>query len=210
MKRQPSFQAATDVEIAEHRIAFQGHYRIEQFTLRHRTYAGGWSGPLHREMLERGSAAALLPYDPRADAVVLVEQFRIGPFGQGDAPWLVEIVAGLIDPGETPEAVARREAKEEAGLAVGRTVPIAAYYPSPGVSSEFVTLYCGEVDSRLAPDYAGLVDEGEDIKIGVWPYREALAALEEGRLRNAVTIIALQWLALNRERVRRSWLEGAA
>ena len=209
MKQQPSFGAA-DVEIADHRIAFQGHYRIEQFTLRHRAYAGGWSATLHREMLERGSAAALLPYDPRADAVVLVEQFRIGPLGQGDAPWLVEIVAGLIDRGETPEEVARREAQEEAGLAVGRTAPIAAYYPSPGVSSEFVTVYCGEVDSRQAPQLAGLVEEGEDIRIGVWPYEEALAALEGGRLRNAVTIIALQWLALNHDRLRRSWLGNAA
>src|SRR5258706_8443708 len=104
MAKEISGFAAKDVEIAEHRIAFQSHYRIEQFTLRHRTFAGGWSGRLQREMLERGSAAALLPYDPKEDAVVLVEQFRIGPFGQGEAPWLVEIVAGLIDPGESPEA----------------------------------------------------------------------------------------------------------
>src|SRR5258706_13533303 len=105
MAKEISGFAAKDVEIAEHRIAFQGHYRIEQFTLRHRTFAGGWSPPLRREMLERGSAAALLPYDPRADAVVLLEQFRIGPFGQGDAPWILEIVAGLVEPGETPEEV---------------------------------------------------------------------------------------------------------
>lgn len=202
--------AAKDVEIQEHRVAFQGHYRIEQFTLRHRTFSGGWSKTLQREMLERGTAAALLPYDPRADAVVLLEQFRIGPFGQGDAPWITEIVAGLVDPGETPEEVARREAKEEAGLAVGRMAPVAAYYPSPGVSSEFVTLFCGEVDSRQAPEIGGLVEEGEDIRISVWPFADILIGLKSGRFRNAITLIALQWLALNRERIRHSWLENAA
>jgi ADP-ribose pyrophosphatase len=210
MAKKISGFAAKDVEIAEHRVAFQGHYRIEQFTLRHRTFAGGWSPTLHREMLERGSAAALLPYDPRADTVVLLEQFRIGPFGQGDAPWILEIVAGLVEPGETPEEVAKREAQEEAGLAVGRMAPVAAYYPSPGVSSEFVTLFCGEVDSRQAPAQGGLAEEGEDIKISVWPYAEMLAALESGHFRNAITLIALQWLALNRDRLRRAWLEDAA
>ena len=210
MSKEISGFAVKDVEIAEHRIAFQGHYRIEQFTLRHRTFAGGWSPILHREMLERGSAAALLPYDPRADSVVLIEQFRIGALGQDEAPWLVEIVAGLIDPGETPEAVARREAQEEAGLSVGRTAPIAAYYPTPGVSSEFVTVFCGEVDSRQAPALGGLAEEGEDIRISVWPYAEIVAGLESGRFRNAVTLIALQWLALHHERLRQDWLENAA
>ena len=202
--------AVQDVEIAERRIAFQGHYRIEQFTLRHRTFAGGWSQTLHREMLERGSAAALLPYDPRADAVVLVEQFRIGALGRGEAPWLVEIVAGLIDAGESPEAVARRETREEAGLVVARTAPIAAYYPSPGVSSEFVTLSCGEIDSRQAAAFGGLAEEGEDIRISVWPYADMIAGLASGCFRNAATLIALQWLALNHEKLRRAWLETLA
>jgi len=209
MSKQISGFAATDVEIQEHRVAFQGHYRIEQFALRHRTFAGGWSKSLKREMLERGTAAALVPYDPQADAVVMLEQFRIGPFGQGDTPWITEIVAGLIDPGETPEEVARREAQEEAGLAVGRLLPIAAYYPSPGVSSEFVTVFCGEVDSRQAPEFGGLAEEGEDIRISVWPVADILAGLESGRFRNAVTLIALQWLALHHERIRRAWLETA-
>src|SRR3954451_11247730 len=120
MSKESSGFAAKDVEIQEHRVAFQGHYRIEQFTLRHRTFAGGWSPTLHREMLERGSAAALLPYDPRADAVVLLEQFRIGPFAWGRGAVIIEIVAGLVEPGETPEEVAKREAQEEAGLALGR------------------------------------------------------------------------------------------
>jgi len=210
MSKEISGFAAKDVEIEEHRVAFQGHYRIEQFTLRHRTFAGAWSKSLKREMLERGSAAALLPYDPRADAVVLLEQFRIGPFAQGDAPWIVEIVAGLIDPGEAPEQVARREAREEAGLEVGRTVPVASYYPSPGVSSEFVTVFCGEVDSRKAPEIGGLAEEGEDIRITVRPFAEIVAGLEGGRFRNAITIIALQWLVLHHERLRRAWLENAA
>ena len=210
MKDAASRFSREDVEISEHRVAFQGHYRIEQFTLRHRTFAGGWSRDLGREMLERGSAAALLPYDPAADAVVLVEQFRIGPFGQGEPPWMIEIVAGLVDPGETPEEVARREGQEEAGLTVRRTMPIAAYYPSPGVSSELVTLFCGEVDSREAPATAGLVEEGEDISISVWPFAEIVAGLESGRFRNAVTIIALQWLVLHRDRLRRVWLENKA
>jgi ADP-ribose pyrophosphatase len=200
----------TDVEISQHRIAFQGHYRIEQFTLRHRRFAGGWSEIVRREMLERGSAAGLLPYDPYQDTVTLIEQFRIGPYSRGEPPWIVEIVAGLIDPGETPEAVARRETREEAGLTVGRIEEIAAYYPSPGVSSELVTIFCGEVDSAAAPALAGLVDEGEDIRIRVWPWAEIVVGLEAGRFRNAATLIALQWLWRHRERLRQAWLGSAS
>src|SRR3954462_8478990 len=98
MKPPPASFARTDVELSEHRVAFQGHYRIEQFALRHRTFAGGWTELLHREMLERGPAAGLLPYDPARVAGLLAKQIRIGPFGAGETPWMVEIVAGLIDP----------------------------------------------------------------------------------------------------------------
>lgn len=138
-----------DVQVLDHQIPFQGYYRIETFTLRHRLFAGGWSEPMRREMLERGHAVGVVLYDPDRDTLVLIEQFRIGAFAaswtpwlpEGSSPWLVEIVAGIIDAGETPEAVARREAVEEAGCEIDELEFVCRFLVTPGVSSEMILLY---------------------------------------------------------------------
>ena len=109
---------AKDVEILDKSEQYKGYFRINRYRLRHRLYAGGWSGELQRELFERGHAVGVLPYDPAADSVVLIEQFRIGALVAGMEPWLTEIVAGIIEEGEAPEEVARRETREEAGLEV--------------------------------------------------------------------------------------------
>lgn len=195
------------VEIIDKTTIHQGYYRVDRYRLRHRLHAGGWGSEIVREVLERGHAVAVLPYDPERDAVVLIEQFRIGPFarGAGDTPWLLEIVAGLIDPGEEPEQVARREAVEEAGLSLGEMVPVGGYYPSPGVMSEHIEVFCGRVDSREAGGIHGLDHEGEDIRVVTLSFEAAMAALSAGEIRASPAIIALQWLALNREALRRRW-----
>ena len=128
--------SSDDVDIREKRTVYQGHFRIDRYRLRHRLHEGGWSAEMSREVFERGHAAAVLPYDPIRDEVVLIEQFRVGAYAAGKSPWLVEIVAGIIDPGETPEEVVRREAREEAGLEVGALERIADYLSSPGGASE--------------------------------------------------------------------------
>ncbi len=196
---------AENIEIIEKTVRYKGFFEMVRYRFRHRLFAGGWSGEIEREVFERGHAVAVLPYDPAADAVVLIEQFRIGALVAGFAPWQIEIVAGIIEENETPESVARREAREEAGALVGTLLPICRYLVSPGGASESVTVYCGRVDSRTLGGIHGLPEENEDIRVNVRPFAQAMDDLSTGRITNAVSIIALQWLALNRDRLRRDW-----
>ena len=153
----------------------------------------------------RHDAVCVLPYDPQRDEVVLIEQFRIGAMGRTGNPWLVEMVAGLIDKDEQPEEVAHREAEEEAGLTFSALWPITKYFPSPGGSTEFVHLYLGRCDSSGAGGVHGLEEEAEDIRVTPWAFEDALQAVRDGKISNAASIIALQWLALNRAEVRGLW-----
>lgn len=194
-----------DVEVVEREACFRGFYKLDRVHLRHRLFAGGMGKLINRELFVRHDAVCVLPYDPQRDCVVLIEQFRIGALDKSVNPWLIELVAGLIDKDEQPEEVARREAVEEAGLELAELWPLSQYYPSPGGSDERVHLYVGRCDSRGAGGVHGLEEEGEDIRVLVWSLDEALAALEDGRIDNAASIIALQWLALNRDKVRERW-----
>ncbi|PYC21975.1 NUDIX domain-containing protein [Pseudomonas alcaligenes] len=194
-----------DVELIQRETCFQGFYRLDRLHLRHRQFAGGMGPQLSRELFVRHDAVCVLPYDPQRDAVVLVEQFRVGALDKSSNPWLLELVAGLIDPGEQPEDVAHREAEEEAGLQLTALWPITQYYPSPGGSDERVHLYVGRCDSLGVGGVHGLAEEGEDIRVHVWPLEDALQAVKDGRIDNAASIIALQWLALNRAEVRGLW-----
>ena len=193
------------IELLDKSERYSGFFRINCYRLRHRLFAGGWSGVIEREVFERGHAVGVLPYDPVADSVVLIEQFRIGALVAGMSPWLIEVVAGIVEEGETPEEVARRETQEEAGLEIQALMPMCRYLVSPGGSSESVRLYCGRVDSRGAGGIHGLAEEHEDIRVDRLPYEEAMRLLEEGRVTNSVSLIALQWLALHRDRVRAAW-----
>lgn len=194
-----------DIEILEAKLAYRGYGRIDSYRLRHRLHDGRLGPPVLREVYHRGHVAAVLPYDPERDAVVLLEQFRIGAYLAGMRAWQTEAVAGMIDRDEAPEAVARREAMEEAGLAVGELVPIARYLVSPGAITETVALFCGRVDSRGAGGVHGLPEEGEDIKVEAVPADRLPRMLEDGTVANALTIIAVQWLLLHRDEMRRRW-----
>ncbi|EKV28439.1 ADP-ribose pyrophosphatase [Caenispirillum salinarum AK4] len=194
------------VEIHDHEIAYDGYFRIERYTVSHSLHDGGMSKPLVRELFERGHASAVLPYDPERDEVVLVEQFRIGAHAAGLPAWELETVAGIIEAGETAEDVARRETQEEAALTVTDMIPIADYLSSPGGSSETVSLFCGRVDTTDAGGTVqGLVHEGEDILVSVLPYSELEAMVKRMEIHNAMTLIAAQWLVMNRDEVRRRW-----
>lgn len=194
-----------DVEIVEREQCFSGFYRLDRLQLRHRLFSGAMGRQLERELFVRHDAVCVLPYDPRRDEVVLIEQFRVGAVGKVANPWLIELVAGLIDKDEQPEEVARREAIEEAGLEVGELWPVTTYFPSPGGSTERVHLYVGRCDSSNAGGVFGLDEEGEDIRVHVWSVQQALQAVRDGGIDNAASIIALQWLALNRDEIRGAW-----
>ncbi|SFD91901.1 ADP-ribose diphosphatase [Nitrosomonas sp. Nm166] len=194
-----------DVEILEKTICFEGFFRLERYRLRHRLFNGDWSRPMMRELFERGHAAAVLPYDPIRDEVVLIEQFRAGALAAPGGPWLLEIVAGMIEAGETAEAVVKRESVEEADCVITDLIPLYDYLVSPGGTTERVALFCGRVDATHAGGVHGAIDEGEDIKVHVVKLEKALTWLNSGKLNSASVIIALQWLALNRHTVLRQW-----
>ncbi|MGO1247977.1 MAG: ADP-ribose diphosphatase [Oceanisphaera sp.] len=187
-----------EVKLVAEDIGYQGFFKLLRLQLQHKLFGGGWSKVMTRELFERGHAAAVLPYDPVRDEVILIEQFRVGAVYHDASPWLFEVVAGIIEAGESAEDVARREALEEAGLTLTKLTKISSYFPSPGGCSERITLFIGEVDASLAPEYGGLADENEDIRIHRVPRQQAMQWINEGKLDNASTIIALQWLALQR------------
>ena len=193
------------VEIRDKQTVFQGYFRVDRYLLRHELHEGGWSGEIKREVFERGHAAGLLGYDPARDEVLLIEQFRIGAYAANYPSWVTEIVAGIIEDGESPEDVVRREIVEEAGCEVGELIPIADYLVSPGGTSETMTLFCGRVDLKDAGGIHGLDHEQEDIRVLAMPRKEAVKRLRERRIKNSMTIIALQWLELNHEALRKSW-----
>ena len=197
-------------DMVDKAIVYDGFFRLEKYRLRHELFAGGWSPEIGRECLERGHAVAVLPYDPQRDQVVMIEQFRIGALEQGNGPWLMEIVAGIIGPGESKLDVARREAMEEAGCELLDILPVCEYLVSPGGTSESITLYCGRVDAGGIGGVYGLAEEHEDIRVQVLSGDEALALLQSGRVLSATALIALQWLALHRAELRSRWGQAAA
>ena len=194
-----------DAEVLNRESSFDGFFQIETLTLQHKLFHGGKGEKIRRELFKRGAATCLLPYDPLEDCVVMCEQFRVGAMEHADSPWLLELVAGINDPGEAPEDVARREAIEEAGLEVQDIVTICEYYPSPGGSNEWITLLCGKVNSQCAEGIYGLAEEGEDILVHVLPRTEAFGLIEKGKINNAASIIGLQWLQMNYAEVRSKW-----
>jgi len=184
---------------------YNGFFNLERFLVKHTLYQGGWSKALARELFWRGDCAALIPYDPITDQVVLIEQFRVGAIRSDRNPWLLEIVAGSIEPGETAREVAIREAKEEANCDIQDLTQISQFYTTPGGASEKITLFCGRVDATNIGGIHGLQDEGENIQVTVVKLEKALKYIETGRIESAIPIIALQWLELRRTRLKRGW-----
>ncbi|HCE2178203.1 TPA: ADP-ribose diphosphatase [Vibrio parahaemolyticus] len=202
-KRQDEF-TSRDVEIISKESVFEGFFKMVKYRFKHRLFAGGWSDVVEREMFERGHAAAMLPYDPKTDQVVIIEQIRIGAL-EHEHPWQLEIVAGMIDRDESAEEVIRREAEEEAGITVGRVASVTSYYPSSGGCSEKLDVFVGEVDASKAHGIHGLDYEDEDIRVHVLSREQAYQWVKDGIFENGASIIALQWLQLNHQELRSQW-----
>ena len=199
---------AADVRVLGEEAAWSGHYAMRRVTLQHRRFAGGWSDPIVREVFERGDAVGVLPYDPVTDSLVMIEQFRAGAMRGDDSPWMLELVAGVVEPGESDEQVVHREALEEADCEIGELVPIATVFPSAGACSEQVRLFCGRVTGATAGGIHGLQEEGEDILVHVLPRQDALQLLAADRVPNGHTLIALQWLQIHGDALRERWCRG--
>ncbi|HIE0969169.1 TPA: ADP-ribose diphosphatase [Proteus mirabilis] len=202
----PFLYTRNDVELISKKTRYKGFFRMNEYRFKHRLFKGGWSAEVKREVFERGHAGVLLAYDPKRDEVVLIEQIRIPAYETSQTPWLLEVIAGMVEEGESPEEVVRREATEEAGITIGRCKPIVSYLSSPGGTSERMYVYVGEVDATTATGIHGLACENEDIRVHVVSREQAYQWVEKGIIDNAASVIALQWLQLHHVTLRKDWL----
>jgi ADP-ribose pyrophosphatase len=195
-----------EFKIINQETAYNGFFRLEKYQLQHTLFKGGWSETITRELFMRGNCVAVLLYDPHKDEVVLIEQFRAGAILNPDKAWLGEIVAGAIEEGESAEDVAYRESVEEAGCEIEELILISKFYTTPGGSSEKISLFCGKVDTTNVGGVHGLDDEDEDILVSSLKFDEVYQMIESGRIESGIPIIAIQWLYINREKLREKWL----
>ena len=188
------------------RILYKGFFSLYEYRFQYRKFDGSVSDAVTREILDRGHAVVLLAYDDKRDEVVLIEQIRIAAIDTQDTPWMLELIAGMMDhDNESSEEVAKREAMEEAGIIVGQCKPIISYLASPGGLTEQLHILVGQVDSSTAKGVHGLAEENEDIKVHVVSREQAYQWVEEGIINNAASIIALQWLQLNHQSLKDEW-----
>lgn len=183
---------------------YDGFFKMLKLHLTHKTFAGGEIS-IQRELFYRDDAVCVLLYDAVRQTVVLVEQFRVGTYDNPEGPWLLELVAGIVEKGETPEDVARRESIEEAGAELGEVVSISRFVPSSGGTREYIDLLCANVNSEGIEGIHGLAEEGEDIKVHTLPVRDAFELVKNGTINNAPAIIAIQWLQINKSELDERW-----
>ncbi len=193
------------VRILAREALYDGFSRLTRLVYQFRQLDGDWSPEIEREVLERHAAAAVLPYDPQRDAVVLIEQFRPGAHLAGHDGWQLEPLGGIRDPGEAPQETARREALEEAGCNVTDLQPVCGFLISPGSVAEHVSVYCGRTDADKVGVTGGRAEEGEETRVQIVPFADAEASLAAGRFEFALTLIALHWLVIHRPRLRAMW-----
>jgi len=195
-----------EFKVINREVAYKGFFRLEKYQLQHSLFQGGWSEEITRELFMRGNCVAVLLYDPKRDEVVLIEQFRAGAILNPDRAWLLEIVAGAIEEGETAEEVAFRESVEEAGCEIKDLSLISEFYTTPGGASERISLFLGIVDTTDVGGIHGLDHEDEDILVTTEKFDEVFQMVEDGRIESGIPIIAIQWLYINRDKVRKKWL----
>ena len=196
--------SVNDFEVEKKQRSFNSFFKIDTYRLKHKLFKGGWTKVIVRELFERGHAAGVLLYDPQTRSVALLEQFRIGALEEPDGPWLYEIVAGVIEAGDTAEQTAIKECLEETGVVLEELIPIHSYFSSPGGSSEKLHLFCGITSLDGVGGVYGLAAEGEDINVQVVSTEAAFNAVAAGKIKNAASIIALQWLQINIDRLQKS------
>lgn len=200
--------ARSDDDVITDRVErpYARYFAIEEHFLRHRRFDGTMSDQIQRTVLTSGDAVTILPYDPKLDRVLLVEQFRAGLHARGDScPWGIEVVAGRIDKELDAEACARREAMEEGGIGLGAVESIAEYYSSPGFAAEHISSFVGHANLSDQGGVFGVADEDEDIRAFTITLDEAIAGVTSGEINNAPAILSILWLAQHKDRLQTLW-----
>ena len=196
-----------DIEILKNETIYQGFFKLNKVQFKHKLFAGGWSGTVTRELLIKGAASAMVAYDPVLDNVVLVEQVRIGAYDptSTQSPWLLELIAGMVEEGETPESVALRESEEEAGAKISHMQHCLSVWDSPGGVLERIHVFVGKVDSTTVGGLHGLAEENEDIRVHVVKREQAYRWMCDGKIDNGIAVMGLQWLQLNYAQLQQRW-----
>lgn len=193
-----------DIATGAPRLSYANFFAVEEYDVSWRRFDGTPSDTVTRAAFVSGDAVTVLPYDPVRDRVLVVEQFRAGPMARGDGQsWQIETIAGRVDPFETPQDAARREAVEEAGLTLADLILVAQYYPSPGAMTEYLYSYLALTD---LPDGSagvfGVAGEAEDIRGHLISFDELIALVTSGEVANAPLILTALWLQRERSRFR--------
>ena len=192
-------------ELISQKPVFRGYNQVDEYQFRHTLFQGGRSPVISREVFDCGNAGCVLPYDPKRDEVVLIRQFRAGAYVAGRIPWVWQIIGGAIEKGEPADDLVRREAVEEGGLTLSELLPIYNVMMIPGALKQFTAIYVARADTAHAGGVFGLEAEGENILVKAMPFAEARAMLDRGEIDDIVAIVAIQWLALHRDEVRKRW-----
>jgi ADP-ribose pyrophosphatase len=194
-----------DTKVLNEEAVYKGFFEMKKIQVQYKLFDGGWSKVVSREMFERGHAVAVLPYDPITEEFVLIEQFRLGAMATSNKPWMIEVIAGIIEPGEDLDDVCHRESSEEAGISLTHLQKVITYLSSPGGTTERLHIYMAKTDASLAQGVHGLDNESEDIKVHRVKESVAREMLEQGKVDNAAAIIALQWFFLNKPKLLKTW-----
>jgi len=195
-----------DVEILDESVLSDHFFTLKQYKVKHSSFLEGDCPAVVRERLEGKTAVSILLFDPHKDAIVCVEQFRIGLMGVADRSWSIETVSGFCDIAhEQPHEVAAREVVEEAGCELQDLIEVGEFFVSPGSSTERITVFVGCVDSAKVSGVHGLAREGEEIRPVVIPREAAVSQLFK-ELNSTSIIIALQWLQINLDELNQRWL----
>lgn len=204
--RKPRY-TSKDVNLLSEDVAYNGFFKTMKIALKHRLFDGGWSDAISRELIHKGEASAAVLYDPERDVIGLIEQFRVGALESEFGPWCLEVVAGMLEDGESPEQLMRRELQEEAGIEAAELLHISSYYSTPGGCSEKIHLFCAICDLSGAGGVHGLEEENEDIFLHAFGAEEVFTVMLNSRMNNAATLIGLQWLQTNRNMLRKRYTD---
>ena len=187
----------SNFKVTNKKNLYDGFFKMNEVSLKYKKYDGSWSNEIKRELFGGAQVSAVLPYDPIKKEIVLIQQFRPGTISRNTNNYLKEIVAGIIDPGESPEIAAKRECLEETGYKIKNLTSIQGYYPAPGSSESFYHLFLGEVDSKNEKKIMGLDSENEDILVESYNINQVKKMMQNGELINGLSLIAIQWFFLN-------------
>ena len=187
----------SNFKVTNKKNLYDGFFKMNEVSIKYKKYDGSWSNEIKRELFGGAQVSAVLPYDPIKKEIVLIQQFRPGTISRNTNNYLKEIVAGIIDPGESPEIAAKRECLEETGYKIKKLTSIQGYYPAPGSSESFYHLFLGEVDSKNEKKIMGLDTENEDILVESYNISQVKKMMQNGELINGLSLIAIQWFFLN-------------